>query len=172
MKELFFISMLSLNVVNTQAYQSLSQYHIEQNLILAEPLFDFTTNQPRFGEQIVDIRDRTMVLNLYSNFTKLDTIIEKGKYQIFIKHNRDIEKVIVLKNNKKIRRVVIHDNKANSLYKGLRSKLIKPILSFNQNTIYRIEIYLNGEFAPRIICVQTCDAETPKLLKEELGIPL
>ncbi|WP_164122241.1 hypothetical protein [Sphingobacterium sp. xlx-130] len=122
--------------------------------------------------QTVDLRESEIVLDLYTSITMLETIIERGKYQLLIKHNKDIVQFAVWKNGRPIKHMEWKDNKAYALYKGIRSSVNKPMLRFGRSTMYRIQIQLEGEAYPRVFCIRTRHPDTPKPTKEELGFPI
>lgn len=108
----------------------------------------------------VVIRDQLIALDLYTKIYSVDTIIEKGKYRLAIKHSKDITHLEIWKNGKMLKQTVWHDNKEYALYKGLRSKLLKPWLRFRRGTVYKIEMQLEGEANKRTFYIRTRDPNT------------
>lgn len=108
----------------------------------------------------VVIRDRLIALDLYNKIYSVDKITEKGKYRLAIKHNKDITHLDIWKNGKKLKQTVWHDNKEYALYKGMRSKLLKPRLRFRRGTVYKIEMQLEGEANKRAFYIRTRDPNT------------
>lgn len=120
----------------------------------------------------VVIRDQLISLDLYNKIYSVDAITEKGKHRLAIKHNKDITHLGIWKNGKKLKQTVWHDYKEYALYKGLRSKLLKPRLRFRRGTVYKIEMQLEGEADKRTFYIRTRDPNIEMPVKEELGTPL
>lgn len=152
--------------------KQVSEIGIELLDLFAPPAPMFLEEQARSRAQVLDIRDREIVLDLYTDIYRLDTIIEKGKYLLFIKHDKDILQLDISRNGSQRIQVIREDNQANALYRGLRSKVTKPILRFRKGTTYIIEIQLKEEGRKRAFRIKTRHPKTTKPIRAELGTPL
>lgn len=172
MKNIVLLCFALLNSSAAQEQQAVPELGVE----LLDPYPKLTATelieQQKWRGQGLDIRESEIVLDLYTSITMLDTIIERGKYQLLIKHNKDIVQFAVWKNDRPIKHMEWKDNKAYALYKGIRSRVNKPMLRFGRSTMYRIPIQLESEAYPRVFRISTRHPDTPKPKKEELGVPI
>lgn len=133
---IIFIGFLSLSGLTAHAQRAGSELGVQLTDLSQQP------TAAELVKQTVDIRDKAIVLDLYTGIFALDTIIERGRYQLLIKHDKDIMQFDIWKNDRPVKRIERGDNKANALHKGLRSTLRKPLLRFGKNTAYFITIQL------------------------------
>lgn len=126
---------------------------------------------PMHVQAQLKIDEGRIFLNLYRP-TAVDTTVELGKYQLAIGHEADISSFSLWKNGRQVRRLKMHDNKPNTLYKGVRTRLIKPILHFRRATEYIIRIRLEGAGDELVFKLMTRPADWPEPLRNELGTPV
>ena len=172
MKEIIFLCFLFLSGLVAHAQRSVSELGVQLLDLSQKPTVAELAEQARLRAQTVDISDKAIVLDLYTGISVLDTIIEQGRYQLLIKHDNDIIKLDIWKNNRPVKRNERKDNKANAQHKGLRSTLRKPLLRFGKNTVYNITIQLEGEVLPRAFRIRTRTPDIPKPVKEVMGTPI
>lgn len=172
MKGIIFICFLSLSGLTAHAQRVGSELGVQLTDLSQQPTAVELVEQARLRTQTVDIRDKTIVLDLYTGISVLDTIIEQGRYQLLIKHDKDIMQFDIRKNNKPVKRIERKDNKVNALHKGLRTALRSPLFRFRKNTAYNITIQLEGEIQPRAFRIRTRNSDIQKPFKEEMGTPI
>lgn len=117
------------------------------------------------------IDDGRIRLDLYRP-TSVDTTVKRGKYQLAIAHVADISCFSLWKNGKQVNRLKMHDNKPNMLYRGIRTRLTKPVLHFRRDTEYIIRIRLEGAVDELVFKLMTRHPDWPKPRKDELGTPV
>jgi len=117
------------------------------------------------------IDDGRIFLDLYRP-AAADTIVEQGKYQLAIGHGADISSFSLWKNGRQVSRLKMHDNKPNTLYRGVRTRLTKPMLHFRRTTEYIIRIRLEGTADVLVFHIMTRPPDRSKPPKDELGKPL
>lgn len=128
-----------------------------------------SAKQAKLRTKTIDFRESEIVLDLYTSLSELDTIIERGKYKLLIKHDKDIMQFAIWKNNKQIKRIEREDNKAYALHRGIHNRVNRPLLRFGKGTTYIIQVQLVDEVHPRVFRIRTRHPDTPKLIKEERG---
>ncbi len=140
------------------------------NFLLAFPFIVALLGPMHLRAQL-KIDDERIFLDLYRP-AAVDTVVEPGKYQLAIAHDVDISSFSLWKNGKQVRRLKMHDNKHNTLYRGMRTRLTKPILHFCRATEYIIRIRLEGEANDLVFRIMTRPPDWPEPRKDELGTPL
>lgn len=113
----------------------------------------------------INIGKTDITLDLYSHTHMIDSVIERGKYMLFIRHDKDIIHLGLWKNNRKIRRVNLEEI-SNALYKGLQSRLLRPMFTFKPGTNYDIRVQLEGEESERIYNLTTPVHTKSRLLEK------
>lgn len=172
MKSIIFLCSLLLCNLLVQAQYSVSELGVELLDLFPKPTAAEVAQQAKLRARTLDIREGEIVLDLYTSISELDTIVEKGKYKVLIKHHTGIALFAIWKNNKPIKWIERKDNEANALYRGVRSSVNRPLLRFDRNTTYIIQIQLAGEAHPRSFRIRTRHPDTPKPKKEEQGVPI
>lgn len=169
MKSIIPLCFLLLSSAVVGAQHPVSELEVELLHLFPGPTVAESAQQEKLRVLTLDIRDSEIVLDLYTSLSELDTIIERGKYKLLIKHDKDIMQVAIWKNNRRVKRIEREDNKAYALYKGIRSRVNSPLLRFGKGTTYIIQVQLADEVHPRVFRIRTRHPDTPKPIKEEQG---
>lgn len=172
MKNILPLCFLLLASLLVQAQHPVSELGVELLDLFPKPTAVELVQQTKLVAQTLDFREREIVLDLYTGISRLDTIIERGKYKLLIKHDKDIVQFAVWKNNRRVKRIEREDNKAYALHRGIRSRVNRPLLRFGKHTTYIIQVQLAGEAYPRAFRILTRQPDTPKPMKEEQGVPI
>lgn len=172
MKNILPLCFLLLSSLLVQAQHPVSELGVELLDLFPKPTAAELARQAKLRVQTLDFRESEIILDLYTGISGLDTIIERGKYKLLIKHDKDIVQFAIWKNNRPLKRIDRKDNKAYALYRGIRSRVNRPMLRFGKHTTYIIQVQLAGEAHPRAFRIRTRQPDTPKPMKEEQGVPV
>ena len=172
MKNIILLCFLLLSRLLVQAQHPISEVGVELLDLFPKPTATESAEQAKLRVRTLDIRESEIVLDLNTGISELDTIIERGKYKLLIKHETDIVHFGIWKNDRPIKRIERKDNKTYALFRGIRSRINRPLLRFGKHTTYIIQIQLAGEVHSRAIRLSTRSPDTPKPMKEKKGVPI
>ncbi|HMR20135.1 MAG TPA: hypothetical protein PKA53_12610 [Sphingobacterium sp.] len=121
----------------------------------------------------IHVSDERITLLTYKPHIAIDTIVEAGDYELMIRHDRDIHAIQLWRNGKKVKRPKFKDNRPTAaLYRSLRTWMVRPTLRFGPQTVYLIQVQLEGESSERVYRLMTRPPNRPRPPKNELGIPI
>lgn len=123
MKNIILLCFLLLSRFLVQAQHPVSEVGVELLDLFPKPTASESAEQAKLRMRTLDIRESEIVLDLNTGISQLDTIIERGKYKLLIKHDTDIVQFGIWKNDRPIKRIEKKDNKTYALFRGIRSRI-------------------------------------------------